>query len=302
MSAAEAQGRIFFLDISGGRIVTANADGSKPTTILSGCKRIPDGIALDVAAGHIYWTNMGQKFDENDGSIERADLDGGNRRVIVPEGGTFTPKQLQLDIPNRKLYWCDREGMRVMRANFDGSKIETLVETGRGEADRKVVPNWCVGIAIDPEHQRLYWTQKGGDNAGEGRIFRAGLEVPRGETPTSRSDIELLFDKLPEPIDLDFDASSRLLYWTDRGDPPNGNSVSRAEIHRDGPVRRPPQLLVTHFMEAIGLALDVKGKRMFVTDLTGSVYSMGLDGSHKHTILAAQGNLTGIAYAELPRL
>src|SRR5260221_2216970 len=144
----------------------------------------------------MFWTNMGQKFGENDGSIERVDLDGGNRRVIVPEGGTFTPKQLQLDIPNRKLYWCDREGMRVMRANFDGSKIETLVETGRGEADRKVVSNWCVGIAIDPQKKQLYWTQKRADNAGDGRIFLTGLELPRGDTPSKRSDIEVLFDKL----------------------------------------------------------------------------------------------------------
>ena len=44
----------------------------------------------------------------NDGTIERADLDGGNRRVIVPPGVTFTPKQIQLDKQNGKLYWCDR--------------------------------------------------------------------------------------------------------------------------------------------------------------------------------------------------
>ena len=33
----------------------------------------------------------------NDGSIERVDLDGGNRTTIVPNGGTYTPKQLHLD-------------------------------------------------------------------------------------------------------------------------------------------------------------------------------------------------------------
>ena len=37
-------------------------------------------------AGHIYWTNMGPVPNLNDGSIERADLDGKNRRVIVPQG------------------------------------------------------------------------------------------------------------------------------------------------------------------------------------------------------------------------
>jgi sugar lactone lactonase YvrE len=299
MTSSKTRGQIFFLDISGGRIVTANSDGSEATTIVTGCKG-PDGIAIDLARGHMYWTNMGKNVSENSGSIERADLDGGNRRVIVPEGGTFTPKQLQLDVPNRKLYWCDREGMRVMRANFDGSHVETLLETGRSDADRKVISNWCVGIALDLERKHLYWSQKGADNAGEGRIFRAGLELPHGDTPSTRSDVEVLFDNLPEPIDLDLDLRNGLLYWTDRGDPPNGNSVSRAPIPQKSGKGQKPQLLVTHLMEGIGLALDLERKRMFATDLGGSVYSMSLDGSNKRVILSAQGNLTGIAYVDLP--
>ncbi len=38
---------------------------------------------------------------------------------------------------------------------------------------------------------------------------------------------------------------------------------------------------------------------MFLTDLAGSVYSARLDGSKKQTVSFAQGNLTGIAYADL---
>src|SRR6266436_5056195 len=125
-------GRLFFLDLSAGRVLSANADGSDLKTIVSEGRRLPDGIVVDVAAGHIYWTNMGN-FAANDGSIDRADLDGSSITDIVPAGGTFTPKQLQLDKQNGRLYWCDREGMRVMRCNLDGSKIETLVDTGHGD-------------------------------------------------------------------------------------------------------------------------------------------------------------------------
>jgi hypothetical protein len=83
----------------------------------------------------------------DDGSIERADLDGKNRRTVIPKGVTHT-KQLHLDKETGKLYWCDGEGMRVMRANLDGSDVETLVETGRGDTDRRDQTRWCVGITI----------------------------------------------------------------------------------------------------------------------------------------------------------
>ena len=64
-------------------------DGSDRKIIVTDC-RLPDGIVVDVEAGHIYWTNMGSSPSANDGSIERADLDGKNRKVIVPRGVTFT--------------------------------------------------------------------------------------------------------------------------------------------------------------------------------------------------------------------
>jgi hypothetical protein len=61
-----------------------------------------------------------------------------------------------------------------------------------------------------------------------------------------------------------------------------------------------PEILFTHLMEGIGLALGLKGGRMFITDFGASVYSAYLDGSNRRTLLVAEGNLTGIAYAEVP--
>ena len=292
--------RLFFLDASEGRILSVRPDGSEKTVVVTGC-RMPDGVVVDSDAGHIYWTNMGVP-SRNDGSIERADVDGTNRTTIVPEGGTFTPKQLHLEKQSGKLYWSDREGMRVMRSNLDGSKIETLVDASDGGArpgsDAK---RWCVGITVDPGRGQIYWTQKGPDDAGLGRILRANVELPNGESPANRTDVEVLYDDLPEPIDLELDLENRLLYWTDRGDPPRGNSVSRAPMDAASGKRPAPQVLLTHLMEAIGIALDLEGGRMFLTDLAGDVYSARLDGSEKKPLLMAQGNLTGIAYAELTK-
>ena len=292
-SSPTRSGRLFVLELSGDRIHSMNPDGSDRKTIVTNC-RYPDGIAVDSDAGHIYWTNMGVPH-LNDGSIERADLDGGNRKVIIPQGVTHTPKQMHLDKEGKKLYWCDREGMRVMRANLDGSQVETLVETGRGDKVRADQSRWCVGITIDPKRRHFYWTQKGPDNGGQGRIFRAGIDIPKGESPNNRSDVEVLFDGLPEPIDLELDLKNRVLYWTDRGDPPRGNTVNRVAID----TKADPEIVVTHLMEGIGIALDIPGNRMFVTDFAGSVYSADLDGKNERNFLYAQGNLTGIAYAEI---
>jgi len=293
-------GRLFVLDASGGRILSLSPDGSDRKVIVTGCRH-PDGIVVDVEAGHLYWTDMGVP-NLNDGSVERADADGRNRRTIVPEGGTFTPKQIHLDRKNGTLYWSDREGMRVMRSNLDGSRIETLVETGRGDADRRDQRRWCVGITVDAERGHIYWTQKGPDNAGQGRILRANIDIPNGQSAANRTDIEVLFDGLPEPIDLELDLNNRVMYWTDRGDPPRGNTVNRAPMDAELKTRKAPEILFTHLMEGIGISLDVRGQRMFLTDLGGSIYSASIDGSDKKTLLYAQGNLTGIAYAELPKI
>jgi hypothetical protein len=286
-------GRLFLLELSGGRIHSMNPDGSDRKIVVTNC-HLPDGIVVDADAGHIYWTNMGIP-NRDDGSIERADLDGRHRKVIVPQGVTHSPKQLHLEKEGGKLYWSDREGMRVMRANLNGSYVETLVETGRGTEDRRDETRWCVGVTVDPKRGKIYWTQKGPTKGGLGRLCRANVDVLKGESPAKRSDIEVLFNQLPEPIDLELDRENRILYWTDRGDPPRGNTVNRAPIDK----KAAPEILIKHLMEGIGIALDVPGNRMFVTDFAGSVYSADLDGENERNFLAGQGNLTGIAYAEV---
>src|SRR4030081_2045833 len=111
-----APARLFVLELSANRIYSMNPDGSDRKVIVSDC-HLPDGIVVDAEAGHIYWTNMGIP-SLDDGSIERADIDGKNRKTIVPKGKTHTPKQIILEKKAGKLYWGDSEGMRVMRCTL----------------------------------------------------------------------------------------------------------------------------------------------------------------------------------------
>ena len=272
-----------------------NTDGSDRKTIVTGC-HLPDGIVVDAEAGHIYWTNMGVP-NLNDGSVERADLDGKNRKVIVPVGNTHTPKQIILDKKAGKLYWCDREGMRVMRCNLDGSQLETLDRSGTWRC-RPPRSDQLVRRALDRSEApgRSTGRKRAPTMPGVAASSAPMSKYPPAQTPANRSDIEVFFGGLPEPIDLELDHKNRVLYWTDRGDPPRGNTVNRASIDNK-PAE--PEIVVTHLMEGIGIALDVPGDRMFVTDFAGSIYSAHLDGSGERNFLYAQGNLTGIAYAEI---
>ena len=116
-------------------------DGTRVRTLITGLDELPDGIVVDQARGHVYWTNMGAPdpgstggdlaYTRN-GSLERADLDGGNRRTIVPRGAFTTGKQLTADFDEGVLYWCDREGMQVLSCNLDGSDLRPLVITAVG--------------------------------------------------------------------------------------------------------------------------------------------------------------------------
>jgi len=290
--------RLLVLDARHASILSFDTEGNELNSLTEKAG-VPDGIAVDPTKGHIYWTSMGEyhegeHFPKNDGSIERINFDGSGRTVIIPRGQTFTPKQMQIDVVNGFVYWSDREGMRVMRAKLNGDGITTLIQTGDGEEDRKDETRHCVGVAIDPVNCHLYWTQKGPANGGKGRIFRAGLCLPPDGDPYLRNDVELLFDELPEPIDLEIDLRSGHLYWTDRGDGPYGNTLNRARINNTHIGQR--EILSFGLKEGIGLSLDIENDKVYFTDLKGHIYTTKLDGSEHRDLYSGDRSFTGIVY------
>ena len=65
----------------------------------------------------------------------------------------------------QKVYWSERGlevAPKIQRANLDGSEIETIVEVGLGSP---------YGIALDLNHERIYWADRNAD-----RIQRANLD------------------------------------------------------------------------------------------------------------------------------
>ena len=297
-----SSGKLYILQYRpGGEIIEMDPDGGNRRTLVGNLHGNVDGIVIDNKTKTLYWTNMGPaigpsegEFFQADGSVECIELNGANRRRLVGHGLTVTPKQIAADLGAGFLYWCDREGMRVMRSNLDGSNVTVLVRNGVFPADSHDVMRHCVGITVDPVNGHIYWTQKGPPDGGKGRIFRVGLELPADQQPENRRDIELLIDHLPEPIDLELDTKNNLLYWTDRGNLDGGNSLNRARIGTKQ--LEDHEVIATGLQEGIGLAIDHANQRAFTTELGGEVRVAPLKAKAQFTTIAKLGILTGIAY------
>ncbi len=241
----------------------------------------PDGV--QIADGVVYWTTMGMPsvrpgatgeasldYSAANGGLHAIAVDGTGRRDVVPPGAITTGKQLAL--ADGWLYWGDREGFKVSRVRVDGTSLTDLVVNPRDD-------EWlgeCVGVAVDVGRGQLYWTQKGPAKGGRGRIFRAGLELPFGESADARSDIEILWHDLPEPIDLEIVGD--LLYWTDRGAAPRGNTLNRAALPPAGALGGDVEILAGGFGEAIGVVIDDQFGVAYVSDLAGRVLEVSLPG------------------------
>ncbi|KAJ5742767.1 uncharacterized protein N7511_011168 [Penicillium nucicola] len=278
--------------ITSGQILKVTANGELRETILKG-QALPDGLAIDSTCNRMFWTCMGVP-GKSDGAVYSSNLDGSDIKTLVAPGVVNTPKQLALDSVAQKIYFCDREGCRVYRCGFDGSNLEVLVDNVANDlTSEEIVLNWCVGIAVSPSLGKFYWTQKGPSKGGKGRIFCADITRPKS--------VQCILGGLPEPIDIEIDASSRTLYWTDRGELPWGNSLNKISLGETGlphlaGSNAKHQTITRGLNEAIGLKLDIANSHIYLTDLGGSIYRCDLDGSHKQKIYSEDHRaFTGIA-------
>lgn len=260
---------------------------------------LPDGLAIDSASQRMFWTCMGS-IDRQDGAIYSANLDGSDIKTLVAPGVVHTPKQLTLDTTNQLIYFCDREGLGVFRCRYDGSAFQQIVNNSdnNSKADSDVL-GWCVGIALVPSLNKIFWTQKGPSKGGKGRIFTAALPPP-DDLDAVVTEVQCLLDNLPEPIDLEYDEESRTLYWTDRGELPHGNSLNRIQLDSKGDAHgSKKEILTKGFHEAIGLKLDMARNCVYITDLGGSIYCYKLDNGAKSRLFSdEQRAFTGIACVE----
>lgn len=279
---------------SNGQILRLNLVTQKVTPLVVG-QALPDGIAVSLAKQRMFWTCMGRSPAASDGSVWSANLDGSEVRCLIPRGQVHTPKQIVAIDSRHQLFFSDREGASVHRCNYDGTNhvvvVRLHVDPGMSLPD--AMWQWCVGVAVDDEQGLMYWTQRGFSKGGRGRIFVVNADIPDGETAENRSDIRMLFDNLPEPIDLEIDSVTQTLYWTDRGEHPRGCSLYRAYVGGED-VDMEKISLARQFHEPIGLTLDKMNNIVYVADMGGSLYSVSLDNGLKVELVRNNACYTGI--------
>ena len=213
----------------------------------------PFGIAVDSSGGKVYWTDASIGHQK----LQRADLDGSNVEELASTG-LVIPDGIALDPAMGHVYWTDWGGDKIQRANVDGSSIEDVL------AATLVEPR---GLALDLSAGRMYWTDTGTD-----KIQRAGLDVPTGQTPLNRSDIEDLVTGAAAYEQIALDLTAGKMYWIDA-------TYSNPRIRRanlDGSVIED---LATGEVDPFGLAVDPVEGKVYWGDYDVGIRRANLDGS-----------------------
>jgi hypothetical protein len=168
---------------SSGGLRVGSLGGSGAQDLFTG-ESSPEGVAIDPAAGKIYWA------DTTSGAIRVGNLDGSGVRNLY--AGESQPAGVAIDPAAGKIYWANAvSGTGAIRVgNLDGSGVRDLFS---GES-------YPVGVAIDPAAGKIYW--------GSYDTFKIRVGSLDG---TGARD---LFTGENYPTGLVIDPAAGRLYWT----------------------------------------------------------------------------------------
>ncbi|XP_014669426.1 PREDICTED: low-density lipoprotein receptor-related protein 2-like isoform X2 [Priapulus caudatus] len=114
------EGYMYWSESSGpkSRIVRGSLGGSHVEVLISSDIRWPAGLAIDREDRKLYWADYFLN------KIERLDLNGSNREIVVP----LANKPSQVAVYKDYIYWMDRENNAIYRANkYTGADIVPIV-------------------------------------------------------------------------------------------------------------------------------------------------------------------------------
>lgn len=253
--------KVYWTDV--GRLLRANVDGTQVETLLKVRLDRPLAIAVDSAAGKVYWSD--DEEPSTSAAIRRANLDGSAVEDLITTN-IIAPTGLALDVAGGMMFWTDSSTGRISKSNLDGSGAAMIVQG-------QLLPK---GIAFDPVESKLYWAAKGDD-------FFSDV-IRRANTDGSGIEDVVIIEccSAVAPHGVGVDEIHRKLYWRD-------NQIRRANL--DGTEQEDLGIAVTE--PEGGIAIDAGAGRMYWADDT--TYSADLNGGDIETIANNAGAIRGIS-------
>lgn len=283
-SPARAADTIYWANYGGGKIGLAALDGSGGgdlETSEATPPASPAGVAIDAAAGRIYWA-------DGNGPISFANLNGSGGGGDLSTTGAVTSgvRGLAIDPAAGRLYWVNQGAPAVEAiayANLNGSGGGYLSSEGA------TPPASPTGLAIDPVANRIYWADQG---AGK-QVSFASLDGSGGG-----GDLDTTGANLSDPTGLAIDPGSGRLYVTDFG-----GRISFISLDDSGG----GELSLAPFApgNAFGLAIDPGAGKVYWADFApeGAIDRAALAGGEGETLdtsgASGGGSSEGFLYPAL---
>jgi Low-density lipoprotein receptor repeat class B len=216
----------------------------------------PSGVAIDSAAGKIYWTDYA-----NSGPVRSGNLAGGGAADVFT--GESSTVGLAIDPRAGKLYWGNGSGgIRV--GSVGGGSPQTLFQS-------QAAP-W--NLAIDPASGKVYWA-----DAASHAIEVANLDGTGSPTP-------LFSGESSSPIGVAIDPTAGKIYWAIDANP---GAIRVANLNGTGT----PQTLFPDTYP-FGVAVDPTAGKIYWSDDTnpnGTIRVGNLNGTGSPQTLFMNENL-----------
>lgn len=115
---------VFWTDSGTRRIEVASLDGKQRAIVTASDLDKPRAIVVHPGEALLFWTDWGPNP-----KIERAEMDGRNRRPVVNES-VFWPNGLTIDYTTNRIYWADAKHNVIETAFLDGSDRKKVISKG----------------------------------------------------------------------------------------------------------------------------------------------------------------------------
>jgi DNA-binding beta-propeller fold protein YncE len=251
---ARAADRVYWTNYNGFKISFANLDASDAGDLATSGATVygPDGVALDPAAGRIYWANVGAGANK----ISFANLNGSGGGDLAITGATVsTPIGVAVDPAAGRIYWSNFVD-KLSFANLDGSGGGDLTTTGATVSDPQ-------GVVLDPAAGRIYWANAAGNKLSFAKLDSSG----GGDLTTTGATVN-------QPAGVALDLAAGRIYWANAA----GGKLSFANLNGSGG----GDLIITGATVSApsGVALDLAAGRIYWTNRFPDKLSFAnLDGS-----------------------